>query len=77
MNKYILLFVFSIFPVEQMIAQNMSGKVVDSQNNPLPYVSVVLQNVQDSSYVCGVATDTEGLFKFQIQYANSTIVRAG
>ena len=50
-----------------MIAQNMSGKVVDSQNNPLPYVSVVLQNVQDSSYVCGVATDTEGLFKFQIQ----------
>ena len=67
MSKYILLFVFSIFPVEQMIAQNMSGKVVDSQNNPLPYVSVVLQNVQDSSYVCGVATDTEGLFKFQIQ----------
>lgn len=46
---------------------SIQGKVVDSQNNPLPYVSVVLQNVQDSSYVCGVATDTEGLFTLQIQ----------
>ena len=67
MSKYILFFVFCIFPVGQMIAQNISGKVVDSQNNPLPYVSVVLQNVQDSSYICGVATDTEGLFTLQIQ----------
>ncbi len=46
---------------------SIQGKVVDSQNNPQPYVSVVLQNVQDSSYVCGVATDTEGLFTLQIQ----------
>ena len=67
MSKYIFLFVVCIFSVGQIIAQNMSGKVVDSQNNPLPYVSVVLQNVQDSSYVCGVATDTEGLFTLQIQ----------
>ena len=46
---------------------SIQGKVVDSQNNPLPYVSVVLQNARDSSYVCGVATDTEGLFTLQIQ----------
>ena len=46
---------------------SIQGKVVDSQNNPLPYVSVVLQNALDSSYVCGVATDTEGLFTLQIQ----------
>jgi tRNA G26 N,N-dimethylase Trm1 len=49
------------------MAQNISGKVVDCYNNPLPYVSVVIQSKQDSSYICGTATDSEGLFTLQIQ----------
>ena len=44
------------------MAQNISGKVVDEKNIPLPYVGVVLQNFQDSSYVNGVTTDEEGIF---------------
>lgn len=67
MRHYILLFILYIYSVGQLVAQIISGKVVDSQNNPLPYVSVVLQNVQDSSYVCGTTTDSEGLFTLQIQ----------
>ena len=39
------------------------GKVVDENKNPLPYVSVVLQHVQDSSYVSGVTSDVEGVFR--------------
>ena len=57
------------------MAQNISGKVIDEKNNPLPYVSVVLQNIQDSSYVGGVVTNPEGLFnlpvKSDVEYALS------
>lgn len=60
---------------ESLMAQNISGKVVDENNNPLPYVSVVLKSVQDSSYVGGVATNPEGLFtlpvKADVEYALS------
>ena len=44
-----------------MAQGTISGKVVDENKHPLPYVSVVLQHVQDSSYVNGVTTDAEGI----------------
>ncbi len=73
MRQYLLVIVFCICSMGQLMAQNISGKVVDKKNNPLPYVSVVLQNIQDSSYISGVATDAEGLFnlsvKADIEYA--------
>ena len=45
----------------------ISGKVVDENKHPLPYVSVVLQHVQDSLYVNGVTTDAEGIFRLPVQ----------
>ena len=62
MKHYLLIVTLCICSMGQLMAQNISGKVVDEENNPLPYVSVILQSVQDSSYVGGVATNTEGLF---------------
>ena len=75
-KKMVLLVVMFLgCATELLMAQNISGKVVDEKNNPLPYVSVVLQNVQDSSYVGGVATNPEGLFtlrvKADVEYALS------
>lgn len=67
MRHIILLLVLYLYSVLQLMAQNISGKVVDCYNNPLPYVSVVIQSKQDSSYICGTATDSEGLFTLQIQ----------
>ena len=76
MKRYLLLAVVLLgCTFESLMAQNISGKVVDEKNNPLPYVSVVLQSVQDSSYVGGVATNPEGLFnlpvKSDVEYALS------
>ncbi len=64
MTKKMVLFVmmFLGYAIESLMAQSISGKVVDEKNNPLPYVSVVLQSIQGASYVGGVATNTEGLF---------------
>ena len=64
MTKKLVLFTIILLGCcfESLMAQNISGKVVDEKNIPLPYVGVVLQNFQDSSYVNGVTTDEEGIF---------------
>ena len=67
MRQFLIVVVFSICSVASLMAQSISGKVVDEKNNPLPYVSVVLQSVHDSSYVGGVATNTEGLFSIPVK----------
>lgn len=73
MKRFFVLVLLSIYSGTLLMAQSISGKVVDEKNNPLPYVGVVLRNIQDSSYVGGVATNTEGLFslpaKENIEYA--------
>ena len=66
--RYVMSVIIScICSMGSLMAQNISGKVVDEMNEPLPYVSVVLQRVQDSSYAGGVATDTEGLFTLPVK----------
>jgi len=40
----------------------ISGKVLSTQGEPLPYANVVLFNGADSSIVTGTATDEQGLF---------------
>lgn len=56
-----IIFSFCFYSIAIM-AQNITGKVVDEENSPIPFVSVILQNTQDSSYINGIATDTDGLF---------------
>ena len=74
-KKLVLLVMMFLGYTLSLMAQNISGKVVDEKNNPLPYVSLVLQSFQDSSYVGGVATNPEGLFtlpvKADVEYALS------
>ena len=68
MKRYLLLILLCIYSICRIMAQDIiSGKVVDENRSPLPYVSVVLQHVQDSSYVCGVTSDTEGVFRLLVQ----------
>lgn len=50
-----------------MMAQNVTGKVVDEQQQPMPYVSVVLQLLPDSVYVAGVASKEDGSFELPAQ----------
>ena len=68
MKRYLFVILLSICSVCRIMAQDtISGKVIDENKNPIPYVSVVLQHVQDSSYVCGVTSDAEGVFRLPVQ----------
>ena len=68
MNRYLFVILLCICSMCRIMAQDIIwGKVVDENKNPLPYVSVVLQHVQDSSYVSGVTSDVEGVFRLPVQ----------
>ena len=43
--------------------QDVVGKVIDKNNNPVPFVNVVLLSLPDSAFVQGAVTDEQGMFK--------------
>ena len=43
-------------------AQNITGKLVDNNDEPLAGASVLLLSKADSTYLAGTATDRDGLF---------------
>lgn len=43
-------------------AQNISGRVTDEQNQPMPFVNVILLNRSDSAYIAGAVTKDDGSF---------------
>lgn len=45
-------------------AQEVRGKLLDENSQPLPYANVVLLTRQDSAFVAGTVTDGEGAFAF-------------
>ncbi len=59
--KFILI-IFFVTVAKQISAQTISGKVMDEHNRSLSSASVILLDKQDSSYIYGVATNTEGEF---------------
>lgn len=44
------------------MAQNISGKIVDSKGEPLAFANVVLLNRQDSTFVNGAVSGENGCF---------------
>ncbi len=42
--------------------QNVAGKVIDENGEPLPFVNVVLLSLPDSAFVQGAMTDEQGMF---------------
>ena len=45
-----------------MVAQTVTGRVVDGDGQPLPYVNVVAMSLPDSAFVTGVMTRDDGTF---------------
>ena len=43
-------------------AQGISGRVIDEQSQPMPFVNVVLVNRADSSFITGAVTKDDGTF---------------
>ena len=43
-------------------AQNINGRVIDENAQPLPFANVVLLSMPDSTFVQGAASDADGVF---------------
>lgn len=56
------------------IAQNITGRVVDENNNSLDYVNVVLMKA-DSTFVTGTITDENGEFQFHVPSSSPKFVK--
>ena len=64
MRQVFLAIVSCICSMSSLMAQNISGKVVDEKNVPLVGVNVLLLSKADSTYLAGTSTDNEGAFAF-------------
>ena len=44
------------------IAQNITGRIIDEQSQPMPFANVVLVNRVDSTFIAGAVTKDDGTF---------------
>ena len=60
--KRLILFSMMCFVAIVSAAQDISGRVIDEQAQPMPFVNVVLVNRADSAFVAGAVTKDDGTF---------------
>lgn len=60
--RYLLLFLLSLLSVNSLSAETIKGRIVDEQNQPMPYVNVVLLSQPDSTFVAGSISREDGSF---------------
>ena len=46
-------------------AQSVSGKVLDENKKPIPYVNVIILSAKDSTFIAGTTTANDGSFNFK------------
>lgn len=61
-SKFLIASILLMGIAPKLLAQNVSGRVVDQDNTPLEFVTVTLLNLPDSMVVRGVITDEVGNF---------------
>lgn len=61
--KYTFFIIF-FFSTYQIHSQGINGKVTDSANVPVPFISIALMSSADSSIVKGVMADENGKYRF-------------
>lgn len=59
--RFILFLIFNVVFSISLNAQILNGKIVDTKQNPIPYVNIVLL-AHDSTFISGTSTDTNGCF---------------
>ena len=62
MRKFIMTTAVYFWAMSQMMAQNISGKIVDAKGEPLAFANVVLLYRQDSAFVKGTVSGEDGRF---------------
>lgn len=58
-KKVIITTVLCLSAMTPLMAQNITGKVVDTKGEPLAFANVVLLNRQDSAFVKGAVSGEE------------------
>jgi len=75
MKKYISLLWISILTTKILVAQyQVSGKLVDANNEPLGFANIVTYIKADSSFVGGTTSDFDGNFSLSIQMENTYFI---
>ena len=62
MNKKLIITALCLSAMTQMMAQNITGKVMDTKGEPLAFANVVLLNRTDSAFVKGAVSGEDGSF---------------
>ena len=62
MRRYFFTLMMTLLAVLTTAAQTFTGRVVDETQAPIPFANVVLLNANDSAFVAGTTTDTDGSF---------------
>ncbi len=65
MKKKMIITALCLSAMTSMMAQNITGKVVDAKGEPLAFANVVLLNRQDSAFVKGVVSGEDGRFSIE------------
>ena len=62
MNKKLIITALCLSAMTQMMAQNITGKVMNTKGEPLAFANVVLLNRTDSAFVKGAVSGEDGSF---------------
>ena len=62
MNKKLIITALCLSAMTPMMAQNITGKVMDMKGEPLAFANVVLLNRTDSVFVKGAVSGADGGF---------------
>ena len=62
MSKKMVITAVCLLAMSAMMAQNITGKVVDTKGEPLPFANVMLLNRADSAFVKGAVSGEDGSF---------------
>ena len=60
--RFVLVSLAAIVSIAAEAQGNITGRVIDEQSHPLPFVNVVLLNRADSAFIVGVVTKDDGSF---------------
>ena len=61
-NRRFLLLLAMLSATTFGIAQNITGRIIDEQSQPMPFANVVLVNRVDSTFIAGAVTKDDGTF---------------
>lgn len=68
-NSFIILILVIIFTITNVHAQNITGRVIDKNNNPIEFAIIVIQTT-DSIYVNYAYTDSIGVFTIKAEVSS-------